>query len=291
MEGVWEMSRPLSNVLPRRMNLFSGAVYIKVPIGTTKDELARNLFILSERPDESSWWLCIFTGTAFEVVQAYLSHSEGSEYSHLTMNPTGVSIHQHPQIEEVSIIHRPIDPRIRVVDVHKATRAYQNADRTAWLFEHCNPGEHHDHYLSAEDVLISRFQLFIDNADLKEREAPSGPTKIAALNKLKNLLAFRNDAIYAIVEAEKAEHLGHFAQTDPEVGHVHDAVRLAINATKNKWAASPASLTRYRTIVESIREISKRLAMPHTPETRWDKEARLERERKAAEAAANEEQE
>lgn len=259
-----------------------GYGYTAVPTGKlyTGTHAERSAILSLHGTDLGAVW----DGHEFQTSPLYVP--ENPNHRHYLMHQASASAHPYGMNEH---LFYPIDPRIEAIDVDGAVRAYRNNTNDGWLFEHTNEGQHHDHFLRAEDCAIVRFQPAIDGLDIKEREATNGPAKQAALARYKNLVAFRDAVATAIVAAEKTEHLGHFVQVDPEVGHVHDAVRQAIRATKAKWAESTTDLARYRTIAGFVTPITRTLSTPHKPETRWDKAARLaaEAKRKAdADAAA-----
>ena len=181
----------------------------------------------------------------------------------------------------------PLDPGITAIDVIGASDVYVNADNTGFLFKHGTPAVHHDHLLDVRKSIVTLFQPAIDDVDLKWKESVARPTVAAIqLTKYRNLLAYRNDVVDLAITAEQLHPHGHFVRNAaPEVGHIHKAIQVALSAAKDKWAASPTTIAMYQTISSQVIAINTMMAVPHTPETRWEQAMRLEAEAKAAASA------
>ena len=180
----------------------------------------------------------------------------------------------------------PIDPRMTEADINGATRVEANADNTGWLFFHDHESSHHDHLLSVDAAVAALFQPLVDAALYKVATATNAVALGKVDAKYKALIAFRDEVIASAQTAEKAHHIGHFVQTHPpNQGHVHNAVRLALTAAKVAFAASPEKAAQYRLISTEASALIARMNDPHTPETRWDKAARIAAEEKAKKAA------
>lgn len=183
----------------------------------------------------------------------------------------------------------PIDPGQTRESIEGAIGdPVKNAAGDAWLFYHGSAAPHHKHLLDVHKAIVARFQTQLNKIDLKWKQAiADGVSATAAtlLTKHENLLAYCDDVL---AEADRRERLhphGHFVRNPhPTVDHVHRAILSAMTATKAKWAVTPQQLAKYRTIRDEAVAITRELATPHDPETLWARKARLEREKKAAEA-------
>lgn len=182
----------------------------------------------------------------------------------------------------------PIDPRMTEKDIEGAAEAYLNETGTAWLFRHSRAGIHHDHLLAVRAAVVGLFQPLINGATVKMDATTNMATK-ATRRKLRDALIDYCDLV--IEEADKAERkhpLGCYVQpADPDVGHVHVAIRKGMTAAKAEWGKTPALLARYRVISALVAPLATSLASPHTPQTRWEIAAAAEAAKKAAEASSD----
>ena len=186
--------------------------------------------------------------------------------------------------ESFDLLAFPVDPRMTAEDINGATHIFANADNTGWLFSHASPANHHDHEITLMAGIDGVFQpLFrqyhVDvitgaNLNIKQRA-----TALYAL-----LSQFYGEVINLARKNARAVVLGHRHKTlHPEEGHLHSEIKTAFEATKTKWLADRATdATKLATAFTYIGTV---LTIP-TPETRWDKAARLEAEAKKKKAAA-----
>lgn len=194
--------------------------------------------------------------------------------------------HSHYQGELLAF---PIDSSMTAEDIQGATITKLNAAGDAWLFYHDHPATHHDHLLAVDAAVMALFQPVMDAAQHKVAMATNAVVLGQADTKYQALSAFRDETLKAAQTAEKAHHLGHFAQNPAtDQGHVHSAVRIALNAAKTAFAASPEKIAQYRLITTEAVSLISRMSAPHTPETRWAKAARIAAEEKAKKDAAAE---
>lgn len=188
--------------------------------------------------------------------------------------------------DDIVKVAYPIDPAMTREDIEGATEIEPNSDNTGWLFFHGDKGKHHDHLLTVQSATIALFQPYLDQIDVKWKQAIAIPATAGPLvTRYANLCEYRDDVIAAALEAEKKQLHGHFVRNEhPEVGHVHAAIKAGLSATKLKWGASQSLLTKYTTISREHEAVTLQLATPHEPETRWARVARIEAEKKAKEA-------
>ena len=180
---------------------------------------------------------------------------------------------------------------MRREDIDGATIIKPNEDDTGWLFYHDLAHAHHDHLLQVDAALVALFQPLIEAALYKIVTATNAVASGKVDAKYQALVAFRDQAIKDAQAVEKAHLLGHHArETEPEQGHIHNAVRLALSSAKTAFAATTEKAAQYRLISTEAAALISRMADPHTPETRWDRVARIAREEAAKKAAQESEQ-
>ena len=180
----------------------------------------------------------------------------------------------------------PIDPRMTHDDIEGADIIEPNATNDGWIFKHSQPGPHHDHFLAVRSAITTQFQPYLDASLIKRFEATNNRARTQAQTKYKDLCDFRDLVILEAEKAEQSEILGHFHRDPhPSIGHLHDAIKAGLASAKTAWAATTVLVARYRNISAEANALITRFGSPHTPETRWEKEARLEAERLAAEEA------
>ena len=89
------------------------------------------------------------------------------------------------------------------------------------------------------------------------------------------------------IKNEKTLLHGHYKRNEHvDEGHVWRITRTSLNQIKNAWNTSIEKSAMYRTITSEVVPILAEMNTPFSPETRWERVARL-----AAEAAAEEETE
>ena len=208
--------------------------------------------------------------------------------------------------EYLAHLYYPIDPRMVEKDIVGATVAYPNETNDGWLFRHCDNDAMVDYEKELAAAVIGEFAEAIDGAQIKVNEATNDAVKILALtgaqikvNEATNdavkilartrhaaLVDFRNAAVESIVAWARTKHIG-WQEQNPHEAHVHTPALQAIETVARAWQMNRSA--DYSRVSASVADIIKGLAKPpHTYETRWDMEARIEAERKAAEAEAPE---
>ena len=190
---------------------------------------------------------------------------------------------QHPT-EFVMRIFYPIDPRIRVVDVQGAKKAYPNETNNGWLFAHTDEGTHHDYELGLLAAVDGVFQPLFRQYEVDEKQSTGEPARERAKDRFILLAAFYGDTVAQARTKARSVYLGYRQQQPhPAVGYLDADITAAIEAVRVKWAETKsADLAKIQSAITYLNSV---LTIP-TPETRWEQAARLERERKEAEAAA-----
>ena len=114
--------------------------------GYTTDEeraqILKNLYI------PGTTQAAVWNGHEFEAVETEIIDSNGRII---------VRMQEVPNVEYLMQLHYPIDPRIELVDVKGATRAYANPNNDGWLFEHRDEDAMSDHEDVLEAVAVSKF--------------------------------------------------------------------------------------------------------------------------------------
>ena len=170
-------------------------------------------------------------------------------------------------------------------DIEGATRIYANADNTGWLFAHANHGHHHDHEINLMAGIDGIFQPVFRQYNVDHITGANDAAKLRAANQYKLLSQFYGEVVGLARTNARAKHLGErHKDPHPENGHIHSEIKVAYEATNTKWKASKQK-TELALIAGAFTYIETALTIP-TPETRWDKAARLEAEAKKKKAAA-----
>lgn len=191
--------------------------------------------------------------------------------------------HRDHILADGDILAFPIDSRMTIADIQGASEAYLNVGETAWLFRHSRAGLHHDHLLAVRAAVVALFQPAIDNAIVKLVTTGNASTRALRKKLVDNLTAYRDSVIAAADAAEREHALGCYVQpADPDLGHVHKAVRDGMTATKRAWGATPAKLAQYRAIASLVSPLATAMQTPHAPQTRWEQAAATAAAKKAS---------
>ena len=253
--------------------------------GNTR-ELVENVLLIpgtyKARP-EDQWegQVAAWNGHQFEVVTAKKYFQDRDQTLFLSFSIEDVDYENNPREFSMSI-HYPIDKRTKPKDWEGAIGAYRNAENTGWLPKHTDRGTHHDRGLSFEDGVYVVFKPELDplNAEimgLDPRDAPHG----RKVTEYKSLVQAQTKVIEKVVAIHEDRYLGYYEQhPHPEAGHIMVAVKDAFAAAKSEntalWRRASVALSRIE------KAIIKRASQ--VVETRWDQEARIAAEKKAAAA-------
>ena len=196
----------------------------------------------------------------------------------------------------------PIDPRMTLDDINGATRIYPNDTNTGWLFAHAHENDHHERVILLEaimhtlfeDLVHSKLEDVLKKVVGSDNPSPQAGTELlytynsqfGSLSNYSNLIAFRQECVKWCSETEKLLHLGQHVQEDDHYLQ-HQLVR-AIKQAKLIWKADTGKARSLATIESQVDAIIARVETDHEIDTRWVKAAKAEAARKAAEAAANE---
>ena len=221
--------------------------------------------------------IVIWTGHEFEITSCRSN-----------INTRGAAVTPLGSHDRYVELHYPIDRRMTEEDISGATIAYPNEDNTAWLFAFCDEDFMLDYEHRLEAASASRFAKEINDAQVKVNEATNTTIKAKVVGIHRNLVTFCDDVIEFIHEEARTRHIGYYQQ-NPLEGHIHVPIKRAIDAVTLDWIQNKS--TEYGTINTIVGRVLKTLTNQHTYETRWDRDARLEAEAKAAEEAASSEPE
>lgn len=221
-----------------------------------------------------------WTGTEFETISIYkISRTtQGFKFD------PGVSDSLSTAPHEISMrIYYPIDPRMEEIDVHGATIAYPNEDNTGWLFAHTDEGTHHDYELTLLAAIEGVIQPYL-RGWMADMFASSTDDDSMTQEKFSLLSKFYGEVNGEARKIARSVYLGEREQkAHPKEGWLDRDITAAVAAVKAHWTEDHTA--DLKKIADRIRFVEYSLIMP-SPETRWAREARLEAERKAAEAAA-----
>ena len=191
-----------------------------------------------------------------------------------------LSLQEVPTAEYQMQLYYPIDPRIELVDVKGALRAYANQTNDGWLFEHRDEDAMSDHEDVLEAVAVSKFTSEIDGAQVKVNEATNAVARGRVVTLHRLLTEFRDDVVATVVASAREKHIGWYDQ-NPHAAHVHMLVRTAIANQVTAWQTDRSA--DYSSISAAIGRIFKALTS-HDYERRWDKAARIAAEMAALDA-------
>ena len=263
-------------------------------------EAPRVYSVTSERPtppayiDPSShrFWhnFALWNGIRFEVVPMalfkappfWVSWSVSLQLYH-PHNPIDEIQKAERPAELVMHLYYPIDPRIKVIDIEGATRAYPNDENNGWLFAHTDEGTHHDYELRLLSAIDGVCQPFFRQLQVDSFSAAS-TARTTAQRRFGLLSEFYGRVVVLARKAAREIYLGEREQqAHPREGWLDRDITAAIEAARAEWTG-----TRDNDLTElssAIGYLTRSLAMPSV-ETRWDREARLKAEAAAAAAAS-----
>lgn len=263
-----------------------GTVVVPTSPTQTQADIAA-LVGISERDPQHHTVVAAWNGHQFETVRCKVFRRD-------SFTNTSNVIAQYAQgerspFEREMIVYYPIDPRINKKDIHGATEPKSNAAGDGWLFYHDDADHMRDREVELRAGLVAVLQPEIDNlfesvvtaTDTKPSDWPLGipwENRLTRRLKLNDILKFRTEATKCLLTEARKRHVGWYHQ-NPHKSHLHNLVHDCIT-TVLRVEGNP-----YSRVYAEIRNAAVSLA-PHLYETRWEQEARLERERKAAADAA-----
>lgn len=254
--------------------------YIPVPSEGTEKEKMEKVFLLPgsyrTRKRDGSRGSCfgrvaIWNGHEFEVAETW----GGMQFVNLAW------FRFNGAYEIWSVLYYPIDSRMLPSDIAGAVRAYPNSDNTGWLFAHTQEGTHHDYELTLLAACDGVFQPLFRQFQVDMLRASTRPS---AEERFKLLAEFYGAVILKLRATARGTFLGEREQkAHPKEGWLDRDLTEAVIATKTEWASDRP--TDAATLSQALTYVTSALAMPSV-ETRWDKEARLEAEKKKEAAEA-----
>lgn len=159
----------------------------------------------------------------------------------------------------------------------------------AWMFAHCSPDEQVDFAADARTFALEQFTLDIEEAFTKALESTNAVVRNQLIAEIKALVKFKRAVGSHVYDTVIGETLGHYHR-DEHHDHRRELAIAGMNAVVAKWAeAGKTDLgvkEELRDIVSEVNAIRVALQTTHTIETRAARKARLEAEKKAAEAEA-----
>ena len=179
----------------------------------------------------------------------------------------------------------PIDPRMIKSDIEGAQRIEPNADNTGWLFYHETVGERRDHELQLMAVVEGVFRPVFQQYGYDFLRNYSADHATLAKERHSIIASFYGQFIQAIQTKSRSATLSarhtshHFGD-----GHLYGDLHTVYEAEKKKWIDANTDED-FGKVSGAFAFIDRRLTIP-APETRWDRDARLEAEALAQEAKA-----
>ena len=182
-----------------------------------------------------------------------------------------------------------LDPRVTQEDVEGAAGIYLNDDDDGWLFFHTKAGAHHDHELALAAAIEAVFQPVFRQYQVDQLTGKTTEAKNRAQERFVLLSAFYGEVLAQARTIARNAHLGErHKDPHPETGHVSAELAQAFAVVKTKWEADRvADMTKLGPAMIYVQGVIR----PHSPETRWERAARIaaEAKKKAAEAENGEE--
>lgn len=226
-----------------------------------------------------------WNGHEFEVISGFIADH-------------GEQIFFRGEWEQGITVYYPIDPRMTPADIKSAIRAYPNADNTGWLFQHCDQDYMRDQEYRLRSAVHTAFEYEIDKArwEVDNRihtvfiiNNDANRSAVGLARRVhKGLQDFRHETAVEVIKEHRKRHIGWYHQ-NPHHAHLHDPLAKAIRAVKARWETDWGHETRIH-VGPIVDKVLQQVSILFQYETRWDQAARLEAERKAAEAAAAESQ-
>ena len=226
-------------------------------------------------------------------------HTQSLYYSHSDINLYVFHNFEGGHSEKLAY---PIDPRMTHTDITNATYIFPNDTNDGWLFSHAHENDHHERVILLESIMHTLFEDLVHDKLLgvlkavvgSDNPSPQIGTELlytynaqsGQLANYSNLIDFRKECIKWCSEVEKLLHLGQHVQEDNHYLQ-HQLVR-AIEQAKLIWNADTGKKSILASIASEVNAIIARVETDHEIDTRWVKAAKAEAARKAAEAAANE---
>ena len=215
---------------------------------------------------------------------------------------TGAIVINTQDSEKYDLMAFPIDPKMTAADIEGATHVFKNSDNTGWLFAHAHENDHHERVILLESIMHTLFEDLVHDKLTNLLKAVVGSdnprpqigtellytynAQSGQLANYSNLIDFRKECIKWCSEVEKLLHLGQHVQEDDHYLQ-HQLVR-AIEQAKLIWNADTGKKQILASILSDVNAIIARVETDHEIDTRWVKAAKAEAARKAAEAAASE---
>lgn len=209
-------------------------------------------------------------------------HTEQMQIARYPADSPSLQFQCHSKAAKTSMAF-PIDPSMTRADIEGATIIEPNASNTAWIFKHTQAGNHHDHEIrlagDIDGIFQPVFRLYLT-------ESWKAGLEEISRQRYTLLTDFYSEVLKEAKKISRGKHLGErHKDLHPEAGHLHTEILTAYNTVKAKWDADSAKADAITKLTSAFAYISGELAMV-TPETRWDRAARLAREAEEAKKKA-----
>lgn len=184
------------------------------------------------------------------------------------------------------LLLRPVHPSMTYDDIEGAVFAHDTG--THWVLAHCSPAEQLDFAAQARTFAAAQFAIPMAKARVKVDEATTDVLRTRRAEKFAALASFAEAVGEAAYDAVTAAALGHF-HGQPHHDHLRDltvdAIDGALAAWKKDALTDTAVLAARAHITGAAAAVRAALTATRTIEWRHARSARLEAEKKAAEAA------
>ena len=260
-------------------------LYLPHVEGLTKERLGELLKVGDQENTAVAW-----TGLSFEVVAARVQEKQGDNWwVHLSSVEGGTSTHP---IETAMWVYYPIDQRSKAKDWQGAIRQFLNEEKDAWLPEHCTVDFHYDRELTVEGIARSLFGGEIEDLQMdcltkmativrRPTDSSARSRELAARVKLNNLMTVRDHFVECIEKDVRRRPIGWYHQ-NPLAPHLHREMAGCLEKAIfiHKFTHSAV----YASVAGEINNVLAKLKQRHPYERTWERDARIERERKEQEA-------
>ena len=264
-------------------------VYIDHQEGMTRESLPKMLQV-----GDKSGTLVAWNGQSFEVLTCIIetSQEDNAGVWQIRISDTEIDLVLTHTFEASMHVYYPIDQRSKAKDWQGAIRQFLNEEKDAWLPEHCTVDFHYDRELTVEGIARSLFGGEIENlqqdcltkmATIVRRPTDSSARsrELAARVKLDNLMTVRDHFVECIEKDVRRRPIGWYHQ-NPLAPHLHREMAGCLEKAIfiHKFTHSAV----YASVAGEINRVLAKLKQRHPYERTWERDARIERERKEQEA-------
>ena len=182
----------------------------------------------------------------------------------------------------------PVDPAMTRQDIEGATRIYENADRTGWLFAHATKEEHIDRMFLGSTAMASLFDNVMED---KLQQTLAAIVNNNQSNQQRgyyinwaHLHDFKKECVAYCHKFEKLLYIGQHKHQ--EGLDLRSMLLRCVKHIKAEWEKAE----KYDAVSGDVNSIIAHLETDHTFETRWEQAARHKAEAAARETSETENQ-